>query len=109
MAATLPRNSTNVRNDAVQPEAATRRRWVADVPRTLAVALALAAFVAAAAWDAGLIDRLDGVERAVIAAFGAVVVVLVLGCDAELRAALARSRAFRTTAAKSPGAKRAAT
>ena len=85
------------------------RRWVSDIPRTLAVAAAFAAFATLGAGESGLFDRLDALERGVLAGFGLLFVVLTLACDAELRAAIARAGSLRTRAAKSPGGKRAAT
>ena len=85
------------------------RRWVSDIPRTLALAAGTAAFAALGAWESGLFDRLDALERGILAGFGLLFVVLTLACDAELRAAIARAALLRTRAAKSPGGKRAAT
>ena len=84
-----------------------RRRWVSNVPRTLAVAATLIVASAFAAWDSRLLDRLDPAEVAALAAFAALFAILTLACDAELRAA--QRLALRTAAARSPGAKRAAT
>ena len=116
MAIAVSRNSTNVRNipsrapvPLLQEGAGDRRRWVSHVPRTLAVAALAVIALAAAAWDARLLERLDRVEILVLAGFGIAFAALTLACDGELRAALRRATAFRTAAAKSPGAKRAAT
>ena len=84
------------------------RRWVSDIPRTLAVAAAVAAFAVLGAWESGLFDRLDPLERGILAGFGMFFVVLTLACDAELRAAIAQPSSLRTRVAKSPGGKRAA-
>lgn len=86
-----------------------RRRWVSHIPRTLALAAAVAAAVAGAAWDARLAERLDGAELAVLAGFGVAFVALTLACDAELRAALRHAFAVRRAAPKSPAGKRVAT
>jgi len=84
-----------------------RRRWVSNIPRTLAVATTFVLAVAYALWDSRLLDRLDAAEVAALAAFAALFVAFTIACDAELRGEL--RRAFRSAAAKSPGAKRAAT
>ena len=86
-----------------------RRRWVSHVPRTLALALAAVAAVALAAWDARLLERLEPAETLALALFAIAFAALTLACDTELRRALCASMRLRTAAAKSPGAKRAAT
>ena len=116
MAIGVSRNSTNVRNIAsrapapqLQEAARIRRRWVSHVPRTLALAALVVIALVVAAWNAHLAERLDRVEILVLAGFAIGFAALTLACDVELRAVLRRAIAFRTAAAKSPAAKRAAT
>lgn len=85
------------------------RRAVTDSARTVLLAITFFGALALEAWHAGVLERLGADVTAAVAAFSAGFFVLTLGCDAELRAWLAASaRRFRSTRAKSPGAKRAA-
>ena len=88
---------------------AARRRFVSDIPRTLLVAGLLAALFAAAAGQSTLLERLDADEAFLLASFAAAFAALTCACDGELRASVRRALGVRSTAAKSPAAKRAAT